>query len=112
MAAFYEMFNIVVLFVALLVPGYVLGKIKLVEGSAMVSFSNILMYIAMPALVLCKLINMDMSDVGTGEIIIAAALPALLVLVLSALSRILPMSDVARERALRFCSVFPNCGFM
>lgn len=112
MAAFYEMFNIVVLFVALLVPGYVLGRTKLVESSAMVSFSNILMYIAMPALVLCKLINMDMSDVGAGEIIIAAALPALLVLVLSILSHVFPMNDVARERALRFCSVFPNCGFM
>ena len=51
MDAFYEMFKIVLLFVALLVPGYVLGKKGLIESGAMVSFGNILMYVAMPALV-------------------------------------------------------------
>jgi len=112
MQAFYAMFQIVLLFVALLIPGYILGRMKLMESAAMVSFSNVLMYIAMPALVLSKLMNMDVDSIGVWELVISAVLPILLVFVLLLICRLCKNSDVTRHRAIEFCAVFPNCGFL
>ncbi|MBE6583827.1 MAG: hypothetical protein E7649_02420 [Ruminococcaceae bacterium] len=112
MDAFYEMFKIVLLFIALLIPGYILGKLKLVEGSAMLSFSNVLMYVAMPALVLSKLIGMDIAGIGVWEIAISAALPIVLVAILLLVCRLFKNGEQAKARALAFCAVFPNCGFL
>ena len=79
---FQTMLGIVLLFAALLIPAYVLGMTKLIEKSAMVSFSNILMYVAMPFLVFSKLLEIDIRSVGWPEIILSAVMPVLTELVI------------------------------
>ena len=82
MSAFYEMFKIVLLFVTLLVPGYILGKAKLISDGAAISIGNILVYVAMPSLVFSKLLGIRMCDVGVLELAISTLLPLVVVFVL------------------------------
>lgn len=112
MVTFQTMLGIVLLFAALLIPGYILGKTKLVEKSAMVSFSNILMYIAMPFLVFSKLLEIDIRSVGLCEISIAALLPIFSEAVLLLLCKLFFRGKDGRSRAMTFCAIFPNCGFL
>ena len=51
------MLGIVLLFAALLIPGYILGKARAISDASALSFSNILMYVAMPFLVFSKLLE-------------------------------------------------------
>lgn len=112
MTTFNTMFGIVLLFAVLLIPGYILGKLKLIEKSAMVSFSNILMYIAMPFLVFSKLLEIDMRSVGWCEIAISALMPIFTETLLLLLCKVLFRGKDGRSRAMTFCSIFPNCGFL
>ena len=48
MDTFVAMLSIVLLFAVLLIPGYLLGKVKGITDVSALSFSNILMYVAMP----------------------------------------------------------------
>ena len=63
MNTFWAMFSIVLLFAALLIPGYILGKAKAITDTAVLSFTNILMYIAMPFLVFSKLLEINFTQV-------------------------------------------------
>jgi predicted permease len=106
------MFGIVLLFAALLVPGYILGKARAITDVAVVSFSNILMYVAMPFLVFSKLLEIDLSSIGLLEILISALLPIALELILLAVCRFVFKGREPKKRAAAFCSIFPNCGFL
>ncbi len=108
MAACWTMFSIVILFAALLIPGYILGKTKTIHQEAMLSFSNILMYVAMPFLVFSKLLVIDLKTVGVLEILFPALLPLVVEPLLFLISKLVFKKDVASV----FCAIFPNCGFL
>ena len=112
MDTFYVLFGMVLLFAALLIPGYILGKTKAITDAAVTAFGNILMYIAMPFLVFTKLLEIDLSQIGMSEILISALLPVGLELILILLCRVLYRGNSADNRAAVFCAVFPNCGFL
>lgn len=112
MDTFYVLFGMVLLFAALLIPGYILGKTKAITDAAVTAFGNILMYIAMPFLVFTKLLEIDLSQIGMSEILISAFLPVGLELILILLCRVLYRGNPADNRAAVFCAVFPNCGFL
>lgn len=112
MDTFLPMFGIVLLFGALLIPGYILGKARAITDVAVLSFSNILMYVAMPFLVFSKLLEIDLSSIGLAEILISALLPIVLELILLVFCRIVFKGREPRARAATFCSIFPNCGFL
>ena len=112
MDTFLPMLGIVLLFAALLIPGYILGKARAMTDAAMLSFSNILMYVAMPFLVFSKLLEIDLSSIGLLEIMLSALLPIALELILLLFCRVIFKGREPKKRAASFCSIFPNCGFL
>lgn len=112
MDTFLPMLGIVLLFAALLIPGYILGKARAITDVAVLSFSNILMYVAMPFLVFSKLLEIDLSSIVLAEILMSALLPIVLELILLVFCRIVFKKREPRKRSAAFCSIFPNCGFL
>ena len=112
METFGAMFSIVLLFAALLLPGFILGKAKLLEEKAMSSFGNILMYVAMPFLVFGKLTEIDFQTIAWGEVAFSAVLPILLIFALAVCTGYICKGEKAKRRAAIFCATFPNCGFL
>ena len=112
MDTFLPMLGIVLLFAALLIPGYILGKARAISDASALSFSNILMYVAMPFLVFSKLLEIDLTTIGLTEILVSALLPIVLELLLLLVCRLVFRGKASRSRAATFCSIFPNCGFL
>ena len=112
METFEGMLGMVLLFAALLIPGYILGKTGLIGDAATVSFSNLLMYVAMPFLVFSKLLEMDLSAIGVWELAVSALLPIVLVALLYPICILLCRAPEVKRRAMMFCAIFPNCGFL
>jgi len=104
----------IVLFAALAIPGYFLGKMGRVSDGAMASITNILTDVAMPALVFSKLIMTDIPSLGGAAIACCVLFPIVIMCVLYALCAVLfrSMKDTGKNKASRFCAVFPNCGFL
>ena len=103
---------IVLLFMALLIPGFILGKLKLLQDGAAVSLSNILMYVAMPFLVFVKLLDINFRAIGWLPIAVSAILPILLSFLLPLIGKYLCRAEDGKKRAAIFCAAFPNCGFL
>ncbi|MBQ8396979.1 MAG: AEC family transporter [Clostridia bacterium] len=105
----------VVLFVVLAVPGFVLGRLKRLDIGARAAIGGILGDVAMPALVLARLLEADLSALDGRSIAWALLLPFGLTAVLWGLSTLLfPHAEGCGRRhgAARFCAVFANCGFL
>lgn len=101
------------LFLMLMVPGYMMGRCKLLSEKAQADIGSILMYIAMPFLVFEKLLETDLRALDPVAPIIAVAVPLALSGCLLLAGRLLwPASgDPRRWRVSRFCSFLHNCGF-
>ena len=104
----------VVLFALLIIPGFVLGKARLIERGALVSMTNILMYVAMPFLVFGKLVATDLRQISYVDILLCTVIPAVMILggLLVAVLVFRKKGDDTRHRVGRFCAVMPNCGFL
>ena len=98
----------VLLFVLLMVPGYVFGKLKLIGEGGISGFTELITKIAMPCLVIVKMLETDMGKLGVENVIFCIihvfAFLFLMYFVAGILFRKRPVE--------RFCSVFPNCGFL
>ncbi len=114
MTVFSTLLGNVVLFALLLVPGFVLGKLRLIERGALNSMTNALMYVAMPALVLSKLFAIDLRVLSAVDVIVCAAAPVVAVGVGLLLAVLLfrRRDGDTRWRVGRYCAVFSNCGFL
>lgn len=98
------------LFVCLMLPGFLLGKTGKLGRGAITGITEILMYVAMPALVFSKLIEADVRAVPVAGWVgcFVASIPA--VLLFLPLTR--SMFGGEHERECRFCALFSNCGFL
>lgn len=102
-----------VLFTALLAPGYILGKIGRLEEHAMKSMTNLLTDVALPFLVLSNLLKTDFSSVGATELLVCILFPLFLSLVLIPVTAFFFRGkEEGTARVCRFCAIFPNCGFL
>lgn len=101
------------LFLMLMVPGYVMGKYKLIGDTAQANLGSILMYIAMPFLVFQKMLETDLRTLDPIALVISIVLPLLLGLgLLFAAKLVFPDSgDPNKYLISRFCSFLHNCGF-
>jgi len=101
------------LFILLMVPGFIMRKYKLIGETAQANLGSILMYIAMPFLVFQKMLETDLRTIDPIALLLATILPLLLGLGLLLLAKVVfPDSvDPARYRMSRFCSFLHNCGF-
>lgn len=114
MLGFPTLLSGILMFALLIIPGYVLGKIKLIERGALNSMTNILMYIAMPFLVFTKLVATDLYAISPICIVVAVLAPfavfGSIMLISSQVFR--EREGDLRYRASRFCSIFSNAGFL
>ena len=114
MLTFSSLASTVALFVALLIPGFIMGKCKRVQENAVSTIANILSDVAMPALVLVKILQIDINSLDPISIIICLTLPAVVIILLHFISRLVFRSR-PQDRSYcsaRFCTVFSNCGFL
>lgn len=112
MDTFCAMFNIICLFLLLLIPGFILGKAKLIQDGALVSFSNILMYVAMPFLVFVKILQIDLAEVVWTDIVISILCPIFITFLTIFLGKLLCRKSGDEQSACIFCATFSNCGFL
>jgi len=115
MEAFKIMFINVLMLTLLVVPGFILGKVKKMEDAACLTAGNILTYVAMPMLVFEKLLETDLRTLSITAVITCLVFPIIMCVALVAVAfgvfRINESME-KKNRASRFCSVFPNCGFL
>jgi len=105
---FFVLTEKVLMFVLLMIPGYIMGRLKLLDKNAMSGFSEIITKVAMPCLVIVKMLETDISALGATNVIFCILhVPAFLFLMYF-ISGIM----FGKRRVERFCSVFPNCGFL
>lgn len=113
MKAFLEMTGNVALFMLLMLPGWILGKMRRISESEIDALGTLLTCVAMPALVLCKLLEADFSSLHPTAVLISMLLPVLVVLLTDGVTVLLLGKKRAREMGVRrFCAVFSNCGFL
>ena len=114
MLTFPSLVSTVALFAALLIPGFIMGKCKRVQRSAVSTVANILSDVAMPALVLVKLLEIDIKTLDPTSIVICLALPSVVIMALHFISKLAFASkhEDRSDSAAKFCSVFSNCGFL
>ncbi len=103
------MFGHVLMFGALLIPGYLMGKLRRVDEPALRGITNILTDVAMPFLVIVKLLETDLSKLAPIDVVFGLLLPTVLILLMYALSNVFYRKEDVQGRA---CSIFANSGFM
>ena len=96
-------------FLALGVPGFILGKFNLIEKSASKSLANILIYVSIPFLVLKTFISTDVTSLSITGVIISVVAPFLTVFIAVLLGSKFSKT-CNKENAV--CSAFSNCGLM
>lgn len=105
---FYVLAEKVLMFVLLMIPGFILGKFKILGKEAIAGFGEIITKVAMPCLVIVKMLETNIASFGVANVIACIVhVPAFLFL-MSFVSRLI----FKERRVERFCSVFPNCGFL
>ena len=97
-------------FLALGVPGYILGKFNLIEKSASKSLANILIYVSIPFLVLKTFMSTDVTTLSLTGIIVSVLAPFVTVYIAGLLGGKVFKSSLDKENAI--CSAFSNCGLM
>ena len=103
----------ILLFGALSLPGFFLGKLKLLGDNSVKHFTVLLTNVAMPALVLSCLLKTDLRALELTELLCAALLPIALCLALWLIcSLCFRRTERTKKAAASFCCIFPNCGFL
>jgi len=106
--------NKVILFFALAIPGILFGKFNKINDTAVDSITNILVYIAMPFLVLSKLCEIESAMLHLKNLLFCLALPFGLTFIIWLITRFFFPENVNSNKFMssRFCSIFSNCGFL
>lgn len=112
MLAFQTLLLNVIIFALLIIPGYILGKQKLLKQSSLTCFANVLMYVGMPFLVFATLLKLNFRTVSVSSILISVGASIFAVLVTVAIGKLCFRGESGQSRVCVFCSSFSNCGFM
>lgn len=102
----------VLLLMALVIPGVILGKSGRIEEHAGKTMGNLLTDVAMPFLVLSNLLALNLSSLRPIAVIGSLLFPIITVFALFAITVLLFPKQKKNFSVSRFCSIFPNCGFM
>ena len=106
------LFKNVCIFMLLMIPGWILSKKGRISESAVAVFGDLLGNIAMPALVICKLIELEASDVRIEYLLICLAMPIVVIPLGCLFMRLFCIKDPSLSASAKFCAVFSNCGFL
>lgn len=107
------LFNLLIL-MALVIPGFLLKKAKLVSDNAVKDLSGILLYVGMPFLIFSTMLQADIYSVSWVNILLCVALSIVVHLVGVGLGWLVNIKDKdkARKAVCIFSSTFSNCGFL
>ena len=112
LASFLTVGKQVLILFLLMVVGYVLGKAKLITEQGCASMSTVVMYIAIPAMLITafqrELVPSDLGNFGIA-LLLSLAIHVMGMLLSGLLIR---DPDPSRIPTLRFIATFSNCGFM
>jgi len=104
----------VMLFFALAIPGLLFGKFNKINDDAIDSVTNVLVYIAMPFLVLSKLCEIEPAMLHLKNLLFCLGLPFGLTFIVWLITRAFFPENANNNKFMssRFCSIFSNCGFL
>lgn len=105
---FFVLAEKVLIFVLLMIPGYIMGKCKILNEKSISGFGEIITKIAMPALVIVKMLETNIFDLGAVNIICCILHVPVFIFLMYFITGLV----FGKRRVERFCSVFPNCGFL
>lgn len=116
MISFEILFKYVLLFIALMIPGYLIGRLRKPDSSGTQMAGFILTDIAMPFLVFSSFLKTDITGLEVGDALCALLLPFVLTAVLYLVTLVAFKNRDGMDRkkimADRYCSIIPNCGFI
>ncbi len=94
------------MFMLLMIPGFILGKYKILGKEAIAGVGEIITRVALPCLVIVKMLETNISSCGIANVIACIVHVPTFLLLISFVSRL-----IFKKRPVEhFCSVFPNCG--
>ena len=109
---FLTVFSQVLILFILISVGFIFGKTKIFNDNGIKSLTDLVLYIVCPSVVIDAFMR-EYEPKLLRNLLITAAFAFIAHLIPAVLSHILIHDkDKARERVLRFGSVFSNCGFM
>ena len=111
---FLSVFLSVAVLLALLVPGYVLRKTRIVGDTAAKDLSGVLIYVGMPALIFYCMMGVDKTLVEWQDVVICLLLAVIVHLVgyIAIKLILLRCKDRGAKAAASFSAMFSNCGFL
>ena len=114
MVEFLIMLKNVLIFIALAVPSYVLTKKKILKGEDCTALSQLLLYVAVPFLVFCSVLDITLTGKTALEFLLVGVLTASGQILCCLLTKFLPgmRNHDQEENVMRFSMVFGNNGFL
>lgn len=100
------------LLLALAVPGYLLTKLKMADGSAVRTLSNLLLYVCMPFMVLKSFLTLRYEEALMVNILYSLLFSVLGTIAIMAVTLVVfRRKDVAGQKIYQLATMFSNCGF-
>ena len=112
MTTFLDMLWRVSLFVVLGVPGFILARLGKIKESGRGAITALLLYVAMPALVLLKLLETDVRALNAADVALAALMPFVMTALLWGVCRAVFRKADGVGGVCALCATFSNCGFL
>ncbi len=111
---FLSTFISIAVLLVLLVPGYILRRLRLVGDGAAKDLSSLLLYIGLPALVFYCMMGVDIRHVSWREIVLCVLITAIIHLIgyIAIKLILLRRPKSGAKSAASFSAIFSNCGFL
>lgn len=100
------------LMLALVVPGFVLAKIKMIDNKAIKPLSNLLLYVCVPFMILKSFLTIEYQSELLGNILLALlfSFASTLLIMVVALA-VFNNKKVVGQKIYQIACMFSNCGF-
>lgn len=111
---FLSTFLSVAVLLALLIPGFILRKTRILSSTAAKDLSGVLIYIGTPAMIFYCMMTVDITLVNPVKLISCVALSLLIHLTAFVAAKLAfrRSADAGRKAAASFSAIFSNCGFI
>ena len=110
----YEIFLAVLTLLILVVPGFILARMKLIGKSAETVLSTIVLYVCQPLILVMSFQKTGFSSEILVNMLIVFGLAVLIhgIMIAGVMIFVRKGGDEGKRRVLRFAAVFGNCGYM
>ena len=100
--------------IALLIPGFILRKVKLISDTGAKDLSSVLIYIGTPALIIYCMMTVDITLVTPVKILICLLISLFIHFLAYVCVKIIfrKSKEQGKKAAASFSAIFSNCGFL